>query len=300
MRIAWSAIVAACIFAASFAGNAWGQYSQITTPFHNLNDSFFERIGVGFGFTINTPPGSGVVGLNPAGQITPNGINFNQGGFNSAIPTIGGYDPNSVAQTGFSIRGPAGALNFNIAAGQGSNRTYTSQAPTVVIPNGGQGSFSDTTQRPFVTSIIPVVGDASFGQGYAPAWAAATASRGTSPLFERMNRLRGEEGQGLEDQARQFEQARTRGEAGSASSRGTSTATHGDLSVAEIRRQQAQEEAGDTRELNELLERARGAEEAGKASVAKIYYRQALARAKGTARDQIESKLRELGDSQQR
>ena len=43
-----------------------------------------------------------------------------------------------------------------------------------------------------------------------------------------------------------------------------------------------------------LLERAQGAESAGKANVAKIYYQQALRRAVGEARQQVLEKLRAL------
>jgi len=64
-------------------------------------------------------------------------------------PPFGGFDPNAGAQFGFA--GPNGFLNFT--AGQGANTTFTSQAPSVTVMNGQTGFFSDTIQRPFVTSL---------------------------------------------------------------------------------------------------------------------------------------------------
>ncbi len=77
-----------------------------------------------------------------------------------------------------------------------------------------------------------------------------------------------------------------------------STATHGDLSVAEIRRQQAQEGDADQKEIRRLVERARGAEEAGKSGVAKIYYNMAARRAEGEMRRQILDKIKDLESGQ--
>ena len=57
--------------------------------FTTLNDSFFERQGVNFGFNLrgaDPAGGSGVIGLDPTGQPTPNGdLQFRQGGAFSAI-----------------------------------------------------------------------------------------------------------------------------------------------------------------------------------------------------------------------
>jgi len=85
---------------------------------------------------------------------------------------------------------------------------------------------------------------------------------------------------------------------GGRNSGGPSTAERGDLSVAEIRRQQASEgDAGD-KDLASWIERARGAEAAGKTNVARIYYRMAAGRATGELKQQMIAKYRELGDEQ--
>jgi hypothetical protein len=189
-------------------------------------------------------------------------------------------------------------LFFNLAAGQGNTMNHISQTPSVVIHNGQQGTFSDTSQTPFVTSIIPVLGDA-FVPPYYP-----TAAPPVHPLQERLARLR-------EEQKRQGNSAQRAAAAAEAlgnqnlsredrlslkavASQGSS-AGHGDLSVAEIKNRQKAEEAAKQTEVEAYIERAKGAEAAGKANVAKIYYRQALARATGELRDELQAKLQELG-----
>ena len=49
-------------------------------------------------------------------------------------------------------------------AAQGDDRTNMLQAPKVTLFNGQQAFVSDTSQRPFVTSVIPVVGDFAAAQ----------------------------------------------------------------------------------------------------------------------------------------
>ena len=81
---------------------------------------------------------------------------------------------------------------------------------------------------------------------------------------------------------------------------GVSTATHGDLSVAEIRRQQAAVDAHRDAEVQERLDKARSYEEAGKPNIAKIYYQQAAARATGELKQQLLDKIKTLGGSPNR
>jgi hypothetical protein len=77
-----------------------------------------------------------------------------------------------------------------------------------------------------------------------------------------------------------------------------STAEHGDLSVAEIRRQQAAQSDVADQDLEAWIERARGAEAAGKRNVARIYYRMAASRASGELKQQMLAKYREMGGAQ--
>src|SRR5205085_3844596 len=53
---------------------------------------------------------------------------------------------------------------FFIEAVQSDIRTNVLQAPKVTLFNGQQAFVSDTTQSPFVISVIPVVGDFAAAQ----------------------------------------------------------------------------------------------------------------------------------------
>lgn len=139
----------------------------IEVRFITLNDNFFERIGVDFNFDIqdgvteipvNGSP-SAVIGLGPDNQPTADlDLQFSQGGFTAAVPQFGGFDAATAANFGFAILGEIEAF-FLIQAAQGDTRTNVMQAPKVTLFNGQQAFVSDTSQQPFVTSIIPVVGD---------------------------------------------------------------------------------------------------------------------------------------------
>jgi hypothetical protein len=264
--------------------------------FHQLNDSFYERNGVGFGFNIRG--GEGVVGLDPTGQRTSNGdIQFRQGSANSALPPFGGFDPSAQNTVGFGTSGSGGDLLFNFFGSQGSNRSMTTTSPVVTITNGTQGTVSDTSQVPIVTGTIPVVGGMNvpafvgYQQPVAPVF--------RSPVQDRADRLRYGELQRLSQGTRDADpEAKPNvlvGGGGAGASGGPSSADRGAVSVAEIRRQQASGASSEDVELASWLERARGAEAAGKPSVAKIYYRMAAKRATGAQQAEINQKLRKLG-----
>jgi general secretion pathway protein D len=71
---------------------------------------------------------------------------------------IGGFNPATAATFGFAILSDIEAYFF-LQAAQGDVRTNILQAPKVTLFNGQQAYVSDTAQVPFVTSVIPVVGD---------------------------------------------------------------------------------------------------------------------------------------------
>ncbi len=151
---------------------------QVTVEvrFISVSDNFFERIGVDFDFRIDDNTGlneaggvfpddigsSYVVGLrNLNGQGLPTldlDIPFTQDSFASTIPQFGGFDANTAANFGFAILSDIEVFLL-LQAAQGDQRSNVLQAPKVTLFNGQQASVSDTSQRPFVTSIIPVVGD---------------------------------------------------------------------------------------------------------------------------------------------
>lgn len=148
----------------------------IEVRFITLRDNFFERMGIDFDFRIddntglnlaspNFPDddgksyGIGLQNLNGVAAPTADlDIPFDQGSFASALPQFGGFDANTAANFGFAILSDIEVF-FLLQAAQGDQRSNVLQAPKVTLFNGQQASVSDTAQRPFVTSIIPVVGD---------------------------------------------------------------------------------------------------------------------------------------------
>ena len=146
----------------------------VEVRFVTLSDNFFERIGIDFDFRLNDDTGldpnnlpdevtdSVVIGREPlADNFTPTGdldIGLNQNSFGSAVPTFGGFDAATAANFGFAILSDIEVF-FLIQASKGDQRSNITQAPTVTMFNGQSGSVSDGASRPFVTSVVPVVGD---------------------------------------------------------------------------------------------------------------------------------------------
>jgi len=163
----------------------------IEVRYITLNDRFFERIGVDFDFEVddNTSQISGqnpivpddtgpsmAFGLDPTGQPTLDfDYTFDQASFGSAVPQFGGFDAATAANFGFAILSDIEVF-FLLQAATGDDRTNVLQAPKVTLFNGQTGFVSDTSQRPFVTSVIPVVGD--FAAAHQPV--VVVLSEGTS------------------------------------------------------------------------------------------------------------------------
>ena len=128
----------------------------------------FEQMGIDFDFDIDDnvtvlpqdDSGNSVsIGLDATGIPTADlDISFNQGSFGASQPAFGGFDAASAGSVGFAILSDIEAF-FVLQAAQGDQRSNVLQAPKVTLFNGQQASVSDTSQRPFVTSLIPVVGD---------------------------------------------------------------------------------------------------------------------------------------------
>jgi hypothetical protein len=255
------AAIAVGLVAAIFASAAFAQQAVIRTPFNTGGASFYEQFGVGWG-------------------LRGNGWFANFPGPPPA-PPFGGFDPNANANFGFG--GPNGFLNFT--AGQGANTTFTSQAPFVTVMNGASGFFSDTVQRPFVTGLIPVVGNMPTANLYGP-----PPPDGATVLEERLQRLQA--AGGPPPTAPNQPPAAPAPLAGS-------TADRGDLSVAEIKARQAAEkssrESAGASEIAALLEKARDAEAAAKPSLAKVYLQMASRRAAGAQQQEILQQIERLG-----
>jgi len=176
----------------------------IEVRFITLNDNFFERIGVDFDFKVNDrvagkqqvgpgfanllsygtgPNGTGpiyntptsgyrefekdhsmTIGMSAPGVFaTDMDIPFTQDSYTLAVPQFGGYNPAAGASLGFAILSEIEAYFF-IQATQGDQRTNVLQAPKVTLFNGQMAFVSDTSQSPFVISVIPVVGDFAAAQ----------------------------------------------------------------------------------------------------------------------------------------
>jgi len=162
----------------------------IEVRFITLSDNFFERIGVDFDFNIDdnthltnfqdqlpagSPPSTPVnspfdddnksiaFGWTGTGPTADLDLKYSQGSFASATPQFGGFDANTAANFGFAILSDIEVF-FVLQAAQGDQRTNILQAPKVTLFNGQTAFVSDTTQRPFVTSVIPVVGDFAAAQ----------------------------------------------------------------------------------------------------------------------------------------
>jgi general secretion pathway protein D len=161
----------------------------IEVRFITLADNFFERIGVDFQLSIDdntglnnflpflpsgAPPTAnstlfddsnktvsiGWNGTTPTGDLD---IKLSQGSFGGATPQFGNFNANTVANFGFAILSDLEVF-FVLAAGQGDTRANILQAPKVTLFNGQFAFVSDTTQQPFVTTVIPVVGDFAAAQ----------------------------------------------------------------------------------------------------------------------------------------
>ncbi|WP_157664988.1 type II secretion system protein GspD [Mariniblastus fucicola] len=151
----------------------------IEVRFVAIQDNFFERVGIDFDFSINDNSGvsdptvdnlprsivvgntGSSVGGTSNGVFLPTGnqdIQFTQGSFELTEPAFGGFDVASAANFGFAILSDIEVF-FLMQAAKGSTRATVTEAPTVVMFNGQSASVNDTQQRPFVTSVQPVVGD---------------------------------------------------------------------------------------------------------------------------------------------
>lgn len=263
------------------------QQTTVTTPFHSTSSSFFEQIGTQWGVT------------------GPN-FNFQFGGAGMGQPPFGNPDPGAGIRSGWSWNSGPWRADFNFIAGQGSRTGMVSQAPSITLPQGGTGYFSDTSQSPFVVGFIPVVGGAPqlpFGYPMAPPTGfgfpypgVGAIHSGGNPRVQALLRERAEGGQPLEAAPRRNpvptpEPAEPQRAPAPAPPAQASTAAVAAPGVAEARLMHQQEQAAADQEAMQFLERGITAEESGKPGVARIYYRMAADRAEGQLRDQVQARL---------
>ena len=150
----------------------------IEVRFIQLEDTFFERIGVDFDFNINDKlnrlprengsPGQRVaVGLSGAtganGPVLTNDLDLQVRNTFNVIPPAGRPDAGAGTTVGLAILSDL-ELFFFLEAAQGASRSNVLQAPKVTMFDGQQASINDFAQRPFVISYDPVVGDFAVAQ----------------------------------------------------------------------------------------------------------------------------------------
>ena len=107
-----------------------------------------------------------VVGLQAPGVFTQDfDIAFRQGSFEIGVPDFGNFNPDAGIQVGMAILSDIEAFFF-IQAAQGDERANLMFAPKVSLFNGQSATVTDQVVRPFVVSVIPVVGN--FAVGFQP------------------------------------------------------------------------------------------------------------------------------------
>ncbi|MDR1141186.1 MAG: type II and III secretion system protein [Planctomycetaceae bacterium] len=106
------------------------------------------------------------VGMSAPGDISVDlSIPLNQSSYGLVDPMFGGFSADAGLQMGFALLSEIEAYFF-MTATQGDTRSNVLQAPKVTIFNGQMGMITDMSMSPFVTSVIPVVGD--FAAAYQP------------------------------------------------------------------------------------------------------------------------------------
>ena len=156
----------------------------VEVRFLTLSDDFFERIGIDLDLAFNDNTGltpatlpdeaSGIGGSalfgrlpNDPGVVVPANLDipFTQGSFGNVSPTIpiAGNLGDTALNFGFAILSDI-EVYFLLQAAKGDTRSNATQAPTVTMFNGQSATVFSGAQRPFVTSIQPVVGDFAAAQ----------------------------------------------------------------------------------------------------------------------------------------
>jgi hypothetical protein len=197
-----------------------------------------------------------------------------------APPPFGNHDPNSDARFGYGTSGNGGAFNFNFVAGQGSNRTNTATIPSVVVYNGQNASVSDTSQRPFVTGIIPVVNDRRV-------------------MLENLQRAKAEYSakQALLDveQQREDQLAKDQERARLSASDERKRTIDAPLILSDDVQTPPPVKSTRAEEVRRLVGKAEQLERDGKTTAAVIYYREAARKATGAQLGRLRAKIRQLG-----
>ena len=264
-------LVTIILLMTTFVRSLSAQQATVSTPAPVVGHSFHENIGLTWG-------------------MRGNGWFFNSGGL--APPPFGGGGGGGGANFGFG--------GFRLTAEQGSSTTMSSQSPSVTVMNGGTGYFSDTTIRPFVTGLIPVVGN----MPTAPLMPSLQANP-INPVLQRLDRLQAEGRLAVPKAAAD----REAGEAGAEEPKrlvfggkpavggpgsGPSSAERGDLSVAEIKARRTAAATDGDEEVAGYIVKAEAALADGKPGVARVYFQMAARRTSGPQQRELLARLSAL------
>jgi len=304
------------LLAAGTESTAQQQQVTVSTPYHAINESFFENIDTSWGLR------------GPNWNLNVNGSPV------QAAPQFGGFDPSAGANfgVGFNRGGVQGGFNANLS--QGVRRSHTSQTPSVTLQNGMPGYVSDTSQSPFVISYVPVVGGfPTFGSVQPippqPIFSNPISSGGNPAVLQALQEAHAQRQPAADANVGRIQrpdnaaivplgepparhanlnQVQAAGDdlllvggqdvAGPVAGQ-KSSAARGAMSVAEARRLHAAEQGQQQGEAQILIERGRNAEATGKPGVARIYYEMAYRKAPASLRPQIRARLDALGSPSQ-
>lgn len=200
------------------------QDAVTSTAFSQTGDQYYEAIGTNWG-------------------VSGRGWFFNWGG-GGAVPPFGGYTPNSglTGGVGFNSGGLSGRLNF--FASQGYSSTVSSVSPSVTSMSGVPAAVIDTNYRPFITEIVPVVAESSLANKM-------RAFGGKAPLLQAS-------ADAVKHPVNAAEPSRPATSHVARST--TSSATRGEASLADIRREQEREDAAVAEQVATLIAQADAAE----------------------------------------
>ncbi|MDR2704383.1 MAG: hypothetical protein LBC02_01265 [Planctomycetaceae bacterium] len=144
-----------------------GAASKVQTQFSSGTNSTTNNNTNSSANTVQVVGGNNVtVGMSAPGDISVDlSIPLNQSSYGLVDPMFGGFSADAGLQMGFALLSEIEAYFF-MTATQGDTRSNVLQAPKVTIFNGQMGMITDMSMSPFVTSVIPVVGD--FAAAYQP------------------------------------------------------------------------------------------------------------------------------------
>lgn len=244
------------------------QQVTVTAPLRRTGDRFFESTNVHSSF--------GMGGRTVARFGNPN----------AGQPAFGGFNPNAGIRGGTSVRNNGFGANLGFNFAQGSSRSMTTTAPVLTLSNGRPGSIFIGSRRPFVTGVVPVVGNG----GGLP----VQHDRGANTVAGRV--LRGEvqlPGRGRNGNG----EKRSPSRAPKTAARPAGRVITAPLAPSEIRRQQQAGQTANFEAARKNFLRGQLAEQNGKPQVARIYYRMAARKASGDLRESILKRLEAVNRS---